>query len=354
MMDYLLTSALHLQNSFDINFWVMNVSVTLMVFSSACYAEVFIRNQSNKYRVLYIPATIFDQNIPIVGVINQSNSMENHRKSFLLWFLFCTILYFLVILASVAIIEIYPKFIVYVQYSTIFGIIYLFILQYIKCQIAIPLSVLYTITWMMSGNTQYRWIINNTIVVMVIIMTGYIEFQSFVYLQVFMWLAFFYDLTLLGDLHAIRGAPELFTYNSIHTNVTQNLCSALLCSLQNHNNFYELPTVFAMQLNSNQTSTYIGAGDIIIGAFLANFALLFFQSKAHLAFNVGTFSVAVGFLVKVESTPFPALAIIVPICTMGFLISITFSGKYSARDCKNTIYDAFAQRNSQFEVISIV
>ena len=353
-MDYLLASALHLQSSFDINFWAMNVSVTLMVFSSACYAEVFIRKQSNKYRVLYIPATIFGQNIPITGVINQSNLMEHHRISFLLWFLFCIILYFLVILASVAFIEIYPKFIVYVQYSTIFVIICVFFLQYVKCQIAIPLSVLYTIAWMVSGNTQYRWIINNTIVVMVVIMTGYIEFQSFVYLQIFMWLAFLYDLTLLGDLHAVKDAPEIFTYNSIHSNVTQKLCSTLLCSLQNHNNFYELPTVFAMQLNSSETSAYIGAGDIIIGAFLANFALLFFQSKAHLTFIVGTFSVAVGFLVKVESTPFPALAIIVPICTMGFLIAITFSGKYSARDCKSIIYDAFAQRNSQFEVLSIV
>ena len=353
-MDHLLTPALHLQNCFDINFWVMNVSVTLMVFSSACYAEVFIRKQSNKYRVLYIPATIFGQNIPIVGAINQSNLMEHYRISFLLWFLFCVFLYFLVILASVAIIEIYPKFIIYVQYSTIFVIICLFFLQYVQSQIAIPLSILYSITWVISGNTQYRWIINNTIVVMVVIMTGYIEFQSFVYLQVFMWLAFFYDLMLLVNLYALKDVPEIFTYNSVHRNVTQNPCSTLLCSLQNHNSFYELPTVFAMQLSSSETSAYIGAGDIIIGAFLANFTLLFFQSKAHLTFIVGTFSVAVGFLVKVESTPFPALAIIVPICTMGFLIAIKFSGKYSARDCKSIIYDATTQRNSQFEVLSTV
>lgn len=318
-----------------INFWLMNLCVSLMTLLSAFYSEKFIhKNNSDPNimnNIIYIPDCIFGNTEK-----NKTNNKATPNKkedTKYIKYLVLNIIYFLIMLGSVITMKNYPNAMAFLQHLAILFIITLYFLQFIKPSIAIPVSVLYTVIWFASLYTSYRWIINNTVVLMCILMTGYIQFRNFIYLQIFMWIAFIYDVYLLTGIHVVTNyGSEIFSYKQDEISPTSsihNLCENLLCTLFNHNHNYALPTVFSIQIGDETNHVFIGTGDIIIGAFVANFALNFFKSRKYLFCMVIMYSTSLALLSQVDETPFPALLSIVPICSVTLLVLGLFSRRSS-------------------------
>lgn len=308
------------------NFIIMNVSVSALVFMSAYYADFFIRGsrEVKLKNVIHVPDSVLpshenNENIPcdetIFGCLKQ--------RRYLSYFAY-NIIYFVLMFYSVVGMKKYPGVMVIIQHIAIVSIISLYFLQFVRPTIAVPISIAYATVWFLSGHTQYRWLVNNTIVIMSVLLTGYIQFKNFMYLQIFMWLAFVYDVYLLAGLKFFGAGSELFSIDQksdVNIQGVTTTCQTLLCSLFTHNSNYELPTVFSIQLGRSENFVYIGTGDIIIGAFAANFTLLFFKNIKYLIFTVATFGLSIAMLSQVAETPFPALLSIVPLCTVGLLLS---------------------------------
>ena len=319
-----------------VNFWIMNGCVCLMVLLSACFAEFFIRGRAKdvtkiQHSVIYVPDSVFGTERTISPSLQSNSGEENKKRRYILYIIY-NICYFLLMMYSVVTMKKYPLIMVGIQHVAVMFIVTIFILQFTRPTLAIPLSVIFALVWLFSMDTSFRWITNNTIVLMCIMLTGYVQFKNFAYLQIFMWLAFIYDVYLLAGFKFIGGGAELFSFDNDFTPtptaaVAKDSCGNLLCSLFSHYHSYELPTVFSIQIGDESSFIFIGTGDIIIGAFVANFSLFYFKARKYLFIAVFAFGTSVAALSQVTETPFPALLSIVPLCTMGLLFCAVISGR---------------------------
>jgi len=257
------------------------------------------------------------------------NSQLDYAK-----FIFFNSLYFVFMFMLITVLHQYAVILLIVQHCAVIGVILLNFLQFGKPSRAVPLTVLYGFLWLSSVNTDYRWMLNNTIVIMCILLTGYIRFKNFIYLQIFMWLAFVYDVYMLSSIH-LGDSFQFFSVRettleplSVQHTDNEELCKTLLCHVFNHDSTFKIPTAFSIQFGSKVDHVFIGTGDIMIGAFVANFASRFFKKPNYVAFTVFAFGSAVSLLSHVATNaPFPALLTIVPICTLALMVLAIWSNK---------------------------
>ena len=354
------------------NFSIMTLCVCVIVTLNVYFAEYFInRKHSNnangsskepKFNIIHFPEffqTMFwskseedDSNTSNSNKYTKNTTTttnKNDRWSYLKFSLL-NLFYFLIMFSIVTVLHQYPSFLLIIQHISVFLVITLNFLQFGKALHTIPLSMIYGFIWLVSLNTDYRWILNNTIVFMCILLTGYIRFKNFLYLQIFMWLAFFYDVYMLHGIQvdglqffSIREEVAVVSSSVVTANgggggAAQQSCQTMLCHFFNHDNNFQIPTAFSVQLGAEVDHVYIGTGDIMIGSFVANFAFRFFEKTNYMVFTVFTFGGAVGMLSYVTTnTPFPALLTIVPICTLSvvFLALLSRRSQELIIGCKN-------------------
>lgn len=226
-------------------------------------------------------------------------------------------LYFSLMALLVIALRYYPTYIVYIQHMAVVGFIMIAFDSWFHPFIAYSCGISFSLLWFFSGNTAYRWIINNIIIVIFTLMVGDIQFKSFAVLQVFMWSAFLYDVCVLAS--TMNLGPALFS-------VSVEKCDALICHLFRMHDQWELPSVFTVKFG-NATQVFLGTGDILLGALVVNFSKHFFKSTKYVVVIVLSFSFALGLLSQIESMPFPALATIVPVCTFAIVVCAFVSGQ---------------------------
>lgn len=320
------------------NFSLMTIFSCGIVMLSVYFSEQFIRkpmkNSSSKENIICLPDVLQ----PVVSAIIEKKSERKQKQAqgYLLFFLY-NILYFLAMFTTVVVMKRYPIFLLCIQHIAIIIVIGFCFLQFARPTVAIPCAAVYALLWFLSLNTSYRWIINNTIVIMCVLLTGYVQFRNFLYLQIFMWLAFVYDVYMLGGVN-ITNTFQFFSYTTDKPNIEKVVqpaletaaesCQNLLCSIFSHDKSFKIPTVFSVQFGNPMEYVYIGSGDIMIGALVANFSLTFFKKIKYLLFTVSCFGVSIALLSQVTQTPFPALLSIVPICSIGIILSGLFSRRW--------------------------
>ena len=360
------------------NFSIMTVCVCAIVTLNVYFAEYFINRRNStdsngkeqNLKIIDFPGffqTILwsksdedsNNNSKYLKDTTTTTNNKNDRWSYIK-FSIMNLFYFLIMFMIITVLHQYPSFLLVIQHISVFLVITLNFLQFGKALHTIPLSIVYGSIWFMSLNTEYRWILNNTIVFMCILLTGYIRFRNFIYLQIFMWLAFFYDVYMLYGIQidgiqffSIReeltaAASSVMTATG-GGGVVQQSCQTMLCHLFSHDNNFKIPTAFSVQLGAEIDHVYIGTGDIMIGSFVTNFAFRFFEKTNYMVFTVFTFGGAVGMLSYVTTNaPFPALLTIVPVCTM----SLVFLALWSSRShelivgCKNKDRSAYRKSKS--------
>ena len=329
------------------NFTIMTLCVCLIVTLNVYFSEYFIKARSTptgnddtdkeEQNITMIDFPEFFQSMlwnksDEDAAHNNNNFMKNvnnDRWAYIKFSIF-NMFYFIIMFLTIIFLHRYPTFLLVIQHISVFMVITLNFLQFGRALHTVPLSLLYGCIWFVSLNTEYRWIINNTIVFMCIILTGYIRFKNFIYLQIFMWLAFFYDVYML---HGIQ--MDGLQFFSVREEVTPNnvdemqkSCQNLLCHLFSHDSNFKIPTAFSIQFGQQIDHVFIGTGDIMIGSFVANFAFRFFEKTKYMAFTVLTFGGAVGMLSYVTTNaPFPALLTIVPICTLSLMFLAVWSNR---------------------------
>lgn len=318
------------------NFSLMTICACGIVMLSVYFAEEYIRKPSKTSsnlteNIIRLPDVLQ----PVVSVfIEKKSDDKQYRKPALeqsyVLFLVYNIIYFLAMFVTVVVMKKYPILLLCVQHIAIVIVIGFYFLQFARPTVAIPCAAVYTLVWFLSVNTSYRWMINNTIVIMCVLMTGYVQFRNFLYLQIFMWLAFVYDVYMLGGVN-IASTFQFFSYTDkplinpvepvLDIQAVTDSCQTLLCSIFSHDKSFKIPTVFSVQFGNPIDYVYIGSGDIMIGALVANFSLTFFKKVKYMLFTVLCFGVSVALLSQVTRTPFPALLSIVPICTIAIMLS---------------------------------
>lgn len=179
-------------------------------------------------------------------------------------------------------------------------------------------GVIFCVLWLASIVTPYRWILNNLIVCLTSFMTSHLRFKNFKSLQIFLWVAFFYDVGLLNKLPQ---SAEKHVFSMAK-------CDNLLCDLSTYSTTYDLPTVFSIQIGSPRSYVYLGAGDIVVASLIANYTAEIFKSTKYVVLNVVFFACSVLILININA-PFPALLTIVPSGTSSILISAAFSKRLS-------------------------
>ena len=330
-----------IQNMELSNFSIMTLSVCGIVTLNVYFTEYFIRRKSRSkdHKMIDFPDFFHSLFRPIddekgaIKKMNNGNEELNNQSNYAK-FLFFNSLYFVFMFMLITLLHQYAVILLIVQHCAVIGVILLNFLQFGKPSRAVPLTILYGFLWLSSVNTNYRWMLNNTIVIMCILLTGYIRFKNFIYLQIFMWLAFVYDVYMLSGIHLGNGL-QFFSVRetttvplSVQNTDSDELCKTLLCHVFNHDNNFKIPTAFSIQFGSKVDHVFIGTGDIMFGAFVANFASRFFKKPNYVAFTVFAFGGAVGLLSHVATNaPFPALLTIVPICTLALMVLALWSNK---------------------------
>jgi len=324
-----------LEKDASMNFWIMNMYVSSLVLLTGIYTEKFIHNRSSygdHKSILRVPDGLFEN-----SSLDIDPNADLH-KNYCCYFLYMVI-YFLVMAAGVISTSHYPQVMVLLQHVAIFSIVLLYLRQFTRPSVSTFIAIMFCSLWLYSAQSSFRWLLNNVIVTMCTLLTGYIKFKNFAYLQIFMWIAFVYDVYLLAGISIGKSVSKpLFSFTDDSSSVkvageavsavavtASKTCSTLLCNLFDHNSRHELPTVFSVQFGHKKSYVYIGTGDIIIGALVSNFSIGFFKSKKPLIITNLGFTLAIALLSQVTETPFPALLSIVPLCTIGLLLAAVSS-----------------------------
>ena len=308
----------------DLNTFILDFAVSIIIFANAL---VDMKNRKEEkdpcgnYIVIPDSFLLLDKSSSLTdpSMLESSTEIKNRNsllKQYLLYSAGLVLYFVLMVLFGIAGNHVAGA-VLLVQHLCFSIVIFIAMRKWIKSRLfSVLLALAFCVFWLKSLNTSYRWIVNNTIVLLVAAMTRYVKFRNFISLQIFMWLAFFYDVFALSKL------PSAITsrFFSLATP-----CKTLLCDISLHNIRYDLPTVFSVQIGPSTKHVYLGAGDIIIGAFVANFTAAFFHSRKHLAFNVCLYALAILVLMSVTSSQSPALLTIVPFGTIGIFASAFFT-----------------------------
>ena len=289
------------------NFWIMDALASCLIFVSAHSGE--------RRRTMKKQETEIHSSLTKLEHLNNGDCQEI-RMNLSRYFVLNT-LYFSLMACMVITQRYYPIYIIYIQYMTVVGFVLIAFDGWFRPAVSYPLGIALVVLWFLSGGTQFRWILNDVIIVIFTLMVGDIQFKNFTVLQIFMWSAFLYDVCLLAGTVSL--APSLFS-------VKINECDALICHLFQLHDKWELPSVFTVKFG-NSTQVYLGTGDILLGSLVVNFSKCFFKSTKYVVVIVLSFSFALGLLSQIDSVPFPALASIVPVCTLAIIVCAIVSGK---------------------------
>lgn len=283
------------------NFWIMDVSVSALVFLSAIYGEKMRRNgqwtNSSKSDETDVPENTS-------AIENPSKGTELKLPQYLLF----NFTYFAAMGLTVVILQYYPSVMIILQHVAVVSFIMIAFAQWLPLKMGYSLGILFGALWLLSVETEFRWIINNVIIAMFAFLASHVQFRNFAFLQIFLWTALVYDVCLLARMNE---TPQVLSVGE---------CGNLLCQLFEMNSAWELPSVFTVRFGENQTHVFLGTGDIIIGAIVANFAMSFFKSPRCLLGVVASYSTAIAFLSQVDTNkPYPALISIVPMCSVSLV-----------------------------------
>lgn len=283
------------------NFWIMDVSVSALVFLSAIYGEKMRRNgqwtNSSKSDETDGPENTS-------AIENPSKGTELKLPQYLLF----NFTYFAAMGLTVVILQYYPSVMIILQHVAVVSFIMIAFAQWLPLKMGYSLGILFGALWLLSVETEFRWIINNVIIAMFAFLASHVQFRNFAFLQIFLWTALVYDVCLLARMNE---TPQVLSVGE---------CGNLLCQLFEMNSAWELPSVFTVRFGENQTHVFLGTGDIIIGAIVANFAMSFFKSPRCLLGVVASYSTAIAFLSQVDTNkPYPALISIVPMCSVSLV-----------------------------------
>lgn len=283
------------------NFWIMDISVSALVFFSALYGEKMRRN--GQWTSVLKSAELTD--------IQDNSSLENQGKGAdlkLPQYLLFNFTYFASMGLTVLVLQYYPSVMIILQHVAVVSFIMIAFAQWLPMKTGYLLGILFGAIWLLSVETQFRWIINNMIIAMFAFLASHVQFRNFAFLQIFLWTALVYDVCLLARMNE---TPQVLSIGE---------CGNLLCQLFEMNSAWELPSVFTVRFGENQTHVFLGTGDIIIGAIVANFAMSFFKSPRCLLGVVASYSIAIAFLSQVDTNrPYPALISIVPMCSVSLV-----------------------------------
>lgn len=282
------------------NFWIMDISVSALVFFSALYGEKMRRN-GQWTSVLKSELTDSQDNSSLE---NQGKGADLKLPQYLLF----NFTYFASMGLTVLVLQYYPSVMIILQHVAVVSFIMIAFAQWLPLKTGYLLGILFGAIWLLSVETQFRWIINNMIIAMFAFLASHVQFRNFAFLQIFLWTALVYDVCLLARMNE---TPQVLSIGE---------CGNLLCQLFEMNSAWELPSVFTVRFGENQTHVFLGTGDIIIGAIVANFAMSFFKSPRCLLGVVASYSTAIAFLSQVDTNrPYPALISIVPMCSVSLV-----------------------------------
>lgn len=293
-----------------VNFWLLDLTASLLVFISAWYGKIMrrkMKTSDNMSRDAVFVAKEKDLNDEMV---------ESHFYA-TLGRLFLYTIYFVLMAASVALFQSHPYIMISVQHITVIFCIMLTFVQWFKPYMAMCFGGLFSIIWIMSAATTFRWVINDIVIALFALLVSHVHFQNFPSLQMFLWIAVVYDVCLVKTIS--QGLPSLFS--------TGDYCDTVLCKAFEISDAWELPTIFTFKLGPRDGHVYLGAGDIIIGCMVANFSQMFFRSSKYLSGTVLSYAVAIALLNQVENEPYPALVTIVPLCSFQLVVSAILSRK---------------------------
>lgn len=293
-----------------VNFWLLDLTASLLVFISAWYGKMMrrkMKTSDNMSRDAVSATKEKDLNDEMV---------ESHFSATLGRLFFYTI-YFVFMAASVVLFQSHPYIMISVQHITVIFCIMLTFVQWFKPYMAMCFGGLFSIIWIMSAATTFRWVINDIVIALFALLVSHVHFQNFPSLQMFLWIAVVYDVCLVKTIS--QGLPSLFS--------TGDYCDTVLCKAFEISDAWELPTIFTFKLGPRDGHVYLGAGDIIIGCMVANFSQMFFRSSKYLSGTVLSYAVAIALLNQVENEPYPALVTIVPLCSFQLVVSAILSRK---------------------------
>lgn len=292
-----------------VNFWLMDITASLLVFISAWYGKIMRRKMksSENSRDAVLAAKEKDLDDEVV----ESQFCATVARLF-----FYTV-YFALMAASVVLFQSHPYIMISVQHITVIFCIMLTFFQWFKPYIALCFGGLFSLTWIMSAATTFRWVINDIVIGLFALLVSHVHFQNFPSLQMFLWIAVVYDVCLVKTIP--QGLPSLFS--------TGGFCDTVLCKAFEVSDAWELPTIFTFKLGPREGHVYLGAGDIIIGCMVANFSQMFFRSSKYLSGTVLSYTGAIALLSQVENEPYPALVTIVPLCSFQLVVSAILSRK---------------------------
>ena len=316
------------------NFWIMDVSVSALVFLSAIYGEKMRRNGQST-NALKIPGELATDNQEIASPEFQSKGKELKLPQYL----FFNFSYFGAMGLAVVILQYYPSVMIVLQHIAVMSFIVIAFAQWLPLKIGYLMGILFGAVWLFSVQTEFRWIINNVIIAMFAFLASHVQFRNFAFLQIFLWTALVYDVCLLARMNQ---SPQLLSVGE---------CGNLLCQLFEMNSAWELPSVFTVRFGENETHVFLGTGDIIIGAIVANFAMSFFKSSRCLIGVVASYSTAIALLSQVENDrPYPALISIVPMCSFA-LVGCAVACRKTKRLFSMVSKDSDRVRDDEFIII---
>lgn len=294
------------------NFLLLDITASLLVFSSALHGKT-ARRRRQLFSTAEELSSAGKDEVSSDGVTSKSDLMA------ILFRLFVFSGYFAMMMASISLFKSHPLFMIFVQHIAIVLFIIIAFLQWFKPCLALCLGGLFSIIWLVSAYTTFRWILNDMVVALFSLLVSHVRFQNFPSLQMFLWIAVLYDICILETLS--KGLPSLFSAGE---------CDTLICNAFEINNAWELPTLFTFKLGPPQEHVFLGAGDIIIGCLVANFSEMFFNSLRYLSGTVLSYAIAIALLCKVDDEPYPALVTIVPLCSLQLVVSAILSRKTKA------------------------
>lgn len=293
-----------------VNFWLMDITASFLVFISAWYGKIMRRKiKSND---ISRDAVFAAKEKELDGEVIESHFCATLARLFL----YTT--YFVLMAASVVLFQSHPYIMISVQHVTVVFCIMLTFSQWFKPYISLFFGGLFSMIWILSAATTFRWVINDIVIALFALLVSHVHFQNFPSLQMFLWIAVVYDVCLVKTIS--QGLPSLFSTGDYN-------CDTVLCKAFEISETWELPTIFTFKLGPREGHVYLGAGDIIIGCMVANFSQMFFRSSKYLSGTVLSYAVAIALLSRVENEPYPALVTIVPLCSFQLVVSAILSRK---------------------------
>ena len=295
----------------SVNFWLLDITASLLVYFSAWYGKIM----RQKLKLAVARESVSSA----AGKEKEQSSavmITSHLGATCLRRLFVYTAYFALMAVSVVLFQSHPYVMICVQHITVIFCIVIAFLQWFQPYLALFFGGFFSIAWIASAFTTFRWIMNDIVIAFFSLLVSYVHFQNFPSLQMFLWIAVVYDVCLVNTLS--RGLPSLFSAGD---------CDTLLCNAFEINNKWELPTIFTFKLGPRKGHVFLGAGDITIGCMLANFSQMFFRSSKYLSGTVLSFALAIALLSRIEDEPYPALVTIVPLCSFQLVVSAILSRK---------------------------